>query len=40
MKERLLDVFLSKQDDMKAILDYFGIEYDRTEVSAKDLIKK
>ena len=40
MKERLLDVFLSKQDDMKAILDYFGIEYDRTEVSAKDFIKK
>lgn len=39
-KERLIDVFLSMQDDMKAILNYFRIEYDRTELTAKDLINK
>ncbi|MBR3629141.1 MAG: hypothetical protein IKN55_01535 [Oscillospiraceae bacterium] len=39
-KERLLDVFLSMQDDMKCILDYFEIEYDQTEVRARDLIQK
>ncbi len=39
-KNRLLDVCLSMQDDMKAILNYFRIEYDRTELTAKDLINK
>ncbi len=39
-KERLLDVFLSMQDDMKCILDYFEIEYDKSEVRARDLIQK
>lgn len=38
-KERLLNVFLSMQDDMKNILDYFEIEYNHAEASAKDLIK-
>ena len=38
--ERLLDVFLSMQDDMKCILDYFEIEYDRTELRARDFIEK
>lgn len=37
-KSRLLDVFLSMQDDMKAILDYFRIDYDRTDITAKQLI--
>ena len=39
-KERLLDVFLSMQDDMKCILDYFEIEYDKSEVQARDLIQQ
>lgn len=38
-KERLLDVFLSMQDDMKSILDYFEIEYDKTETKARDLLQ-
>lgn len=28
------------QDDMKAILDYFRIDYDKTELTARDLISK
>lgn len=39
-KERLIDVFLSMQDDMKAILDYFRIEYDKTELSAREYVNK
>ena len=39
-KERLLDVFLSMQDDMKCILDYFEIAYDKSETRARDLIQK
>ena len=39
-KARLLDVFLSMQDDMKRILDYFEIEYDRADVKARDIIQK
>ena len=39
-KERLLDVFLSMQDDMKCILDYFEIAYDKSEMRARDLIQK
>lgn len=35
---RLLDVFLSMQDDMKLILDYFRINYDKTELTANQLI--
>lgn len=37
---RLIDVFLESQDDMKADLDYFRIDYDRTEVTARELINK
>ena len=37
---RLLDVFLSLQDDMKAILDYFEIEYDHSEITSRELIAK
>lgn len=39
-KDRLLDVFLSMQDDMKSILDYFEIEYDKSEMRTRDLIQK
>ena len=39
-KERLIDVFLSMQDDMKAILDYFRIDYDKTELKAREVISK
>ncbi|WP_432651334.1 Fic family protein [Huintestinicola sp.] len=31
---RLLDVFLSMQDDMKSVLDYFEIEYEQAEPAA------
>ena len=37
---RLLDVFLSMQDDMKRILDYFEIEYDNSEINYRELIEK
>lgn len=37
-KNRLIDVFLSAQDDMKAVLDYFGIDYDRTELTCRDVL--
>lgn len=37
---RLIDVFLESQDDMKAALDYFRIDYDYTEVTARELINK
>ena len=37
---RLLDVFLEAQDDMKAALDYFRIDYDHTEVTSRELISK
>ena len=39
-KNRLLDVCLTMQDDMKAILDYFRIGYDKTELTARELINK
>lgn len=39
-KIRLIDVFLSMQDDMKTILDYFRINYDKTDVTARELIEK
>ncbi len=39
-KERLIDVFLSMQDDMKAILDYFRIGYDKNELTAREVISK
>lgn len=38
--ERLLDVFLSMQDDMKAVFDYFRIEYDHTDYTSRQLIEK
>ena len=37
-KERIIDVFLSTQDDMKVILDYFRIDYDRNELTARDYL--
>lgn len=37
---RLLDVFLSMQDDMKIILDYFGIDYDKSDTTSHKLIEK
>ncbi len=37
---RLIDVFLESQDDMKAALDYFRIDYDHIEVTARELINK
>ncbi|MCM1133187.1 MAG: Fic family protein [Ruminococcus flavefaciens] len=37
-KNRLIDVFLSAQDDMKSALDYFGIDYDRTEYKCGDIL--
>lgn len=39
-RSRLLDVFLSMQDDIKAILEYFKIDYDRTELTARELMEK
>ncbi|MCR5730827.1 MAG: Fic family protein, partial [Ruminococcus sp.] len=36
-KERMIDVFLSMQDDMKAILDYFRIDYNKTELTSREL---
>ena len=39
-QSRLLDVFLSMQDDMKTILDYSEIEYDKSETTARELIQK
>ena len=39
-KNRLLDVCLTMQDDMKAVLSYFRIDYDRTELTARELINK
>ncbi len=36
-KNRLIDVFLSMQDNMKMVLDYFRIEYDKTDYSAREL---
>lgn len=37
-KNRLIDVFLSAQDDMKVILDYFHIDYDHTELTCRDVM--
>ena len=37
-KNRLIDVFLSAQDDMKVILDYFHIDYDHTELTCRDVL--
>lgn len=37
-KNRLIDVFLSTQDDMKLILDYFHIDYDHTELTCRDVL--
>lgn len=37
-KNRLIDVFLSAQDDMKVILDYFHIDYDNTELTCRDVM--
>ena len=37
---RLLDVFLSAQDEMKNNLGYFRIEYDRSEINAAEILRK
>ena len=39
-KQRLLDVFLSAQDDTKQLLDFFEIDYDRTELTARALLQQ
>ena len=36
--ERLINVLLSSQDNMAAVLDYFGIEYDRGADNYKDVV--
>ena len=38
--QRLIDVFLTAQDDMKSVLDYFEIEYDKSEITSGQLIEK
>lgn len=37
---RLIDLFLEAQDDMKAVLDYFRIDYDHSDTTARELIAK
>ena len=37
-EERLINVFLSAQDDMEAVLQYFRIDYQRRETTYKDVI--
>lgn len=37
-KLRLLDVFLSAQDELKQLLDYFEIAYDATEYTARKIL--
>lgn len=37
-KNRLINVFLSAQDDMKVILNYFNIDYDHTELTCRDVL--
>lgn len=37
---RLLDVFLSAQDDMTQILDYFEIQYHRNPLSAREILQQ
>lgn len=37
-KNMLIDVFLSAQDDMKAVLDYFGIDYEHTEYKCSEIL--
>ena len=39
-KQRLLDVFLSAQDETKQLLDYFEIDYDRTELTSRQLLQQ
>ena len=36
--ERLINVFLSAQDEMKCILDYFSVDYDRTPLKYRDIL--
>ncbi|WP_175541979.1 hypothetical protein [Ruminococcus sp. XPD3002] len=36
----LLDTCLMMQDKMKAILDYFKIEYDHTEITSRELLDR
>lgn len=36
--ERLVSVFLSSQNYMKALMDYFKIDYDHTELKYKDVL--
>lgn len=37
---RLLDVFLLMQDDMKSVLEYFDIDYDNADTTARELISR
>lgn len=36
--ERLISVFLSSQDYMKRVMDYFKLDYDHTELKYKDVL--
>lgn len=36
--ERLINVFLSAQDEMKCILDCFSVDYDRTPLKYRDIL--
>lgn len=39
-KEALIDTFLLMQDNMKALLDYFEIDYDHQETTAREVVKQ
>lgn len=39
-KMRLLDVLLSAQDEVKQLLDFFEIAYDRTELTAREILSR
>ncbi len=39
-KEALIDTFLLMQDNMKALLDYFEIDYDHQETTAREVLKQ
>ncbi len=39
-KEALIDTFLLMQDNMKALFDYFEIEYDNVVLTAKDVLNE
>lgn len=38
--ERLINVFLSSQDHMKKLMNYFKIDYDPTDLKYQDVMKQ